>query len=59
MLDISDATVRYYGTKNSSGEYPDGTWRDIQIGTGSTSYMERQVKISGTWTKQHKSERPV
>lgn len=51
QIDISDATVRYYGTKDQNGQYPDGTWRDIRLGSGNNTYMERQKKVSNDWVK--------
>ena len=44
QIDISDATVRYFGTKNQSGEYPDGTWRIIRLGSGNGTSIELQKK---------------
>jgi hypothetical protein len=46
-IDLADGEAVYFGTKNSSGEYPNNTWRLIQTGGD----LEIQKKISGEWTK--------
>ena len=50
-LDISDTDVYYFGSKNSSGEYPDSSWRFIKVGSDD---FELQKKISGDWVKMSK-----
>lgn len=50
-LDISDTDVYYFGSKNSSGEYPDSSWRFIKVGNDD---FELQKKISGDWVKMSK-----
>ena len=47
MVDLSDGEAVYIGIKNSSGEYPDGTWRIINV----SGALEIQKKISGSFTK--------
>lgn len=54
-IDSNDGEAVYVGTKNLAGEYPDGTWRFIKNGDN----LERQVKISGTWTGAGDFERPI
>lgn len=54
-IDLVDGEAVYYALKNSNGEYPDGTWRRIQVGDN----LEDQVKINGTWTLVQRRERPV
>jgi len=54
-IDLNDGEAIYYAMKNSSGEYPNGTWRRIQVGDN----LEDQVKLDGTWTMAQTRERPV
>jgi len=55
-IDLVDGAAVYYALKQSSDQdYPDGTWRRIQVGNN----LEDQVKLSGTWTTVSKRERPV
>lgn len=54
-IDLIDGEAVYYALKGSNGEYPNGTWRRIQVGDN----LEDQVKISGTWTFVQRRERPV
>jgi len=54
-VDLTDGEAIYYGLKGVDGEYPNGTWRRIQVGAN----LEDQVKISGTWTTAFTRERPV
>jgi len=51
QIDISDANIRYFGTKNQSGEYPNGTFRIITLGSDNETYLEIQKKVSGDWVK--------
>ena len=50
-IDLSDTNTRYFGTKNTSGVYPDGTWRITKIDSDD---FEVQKKIDGTWTQMSK-----
>lgn len=54
MIDLADGESVYYALKGSDGEYPDGTWRRIQVGDN----LEDQVKINGVWTQGHLIELP-
>ncbi len=55
-LDLNDGDAIYYALKNSSGDYPIGTWRRIQVGDN----LEDQVQLTlGTWTTAQTRERPV
>ena len=54
-VDLTDGEAIYYSTKGSDGEYPNGTWRRIQVGDN----LEDQVKIAGTWTTAFTRERPA
>ena len=54
-LDLFDGEAVYYAIRDSDGEYPDGTWRRIQVGDN----LEDQVKINGTWTQAQIRERPI
>jgi len=50
LIDLTGAgAIFYLGTKDSTGDYPNGTWRIN--GSSSTAYLI-QVKIAGTWTTQ-------
>lgn len=53
-IDLLDGEAVYYALKGSAGEYPDGTWRRIQVGDN----LEEQVKIDGTWTLAQQVVRP-
>jgi len=46
-VDMSDGEAIYLGLKDSTGEYPDNTWRFIPIGGA----LEIQKKLSGEWVK--------
>ena len=54
-IDLVDGEAVYYALKSSDGDYPNGTWRRIQVGNN----LEDQVKLSGTWTTVQTRERPV
>lgn len=54
-VDLVDGEAVYYSLKDSDGNYPDGTWRSIQVGDN----LEQQCKIAGTWTMVQRRERPV
>ena len=54
-IDLNDGEALYIGTKNEDGDYPNGTWRLIKSGDN----LQRQCKISGTWTVAGDWERPV
>jgi len=53
-IDLVDGEAVYYALRGEDGEYPNGTWRRIQVGNN----LEDQVKISGTWTLAQRRERP-
>lgn len=53
-VDLVDGEAVYYSLKGSDGEYPNGTWRSIQVGDN----LEQQVKIAGTWTMVQRRGRP-
>lgn len=55
-IEISDTNVRYYGTRDSTGQYPNGTWRHIKIGTND---FQLQTKIAGKWKKESKWADPT
>ena len=50
-VDLDDTDVRYFGTKDSSGDYADGDWRIIKV---SSDDFELQKLISSIWTQQMK-----
>ncbi len=54
-IDVVDGEAVYYALRDSDGEYPNGTWRRIQVGDN----LEDQVKINGTWTLSQRRERPI
>ena len=54
-IDLADGDAVYYALRDSDGEYPDGTWRRIQVGDN----LEDQVLINSVWTFVQKRERPV
>ncbi len=54
-LDLADGDAVYYALPGSDGEYPDGTWRRIQVGDN----LEDQVKINGTFIQAQVRERPI
>lgn len=53
-VDLSDGSALYLGLKDSTGDYPNGTWRFIKVGTN----LELQKKMSGSWAQVHVSEEP-
>ena len=50
-VDLSDTDIRYFGTTDINGDYADGDWRIIKVGSDD---FEIQKLISGTWTQQAK-----
>jgi hypothetical protein len=50
-VDLDDTDVRYFGTKDTSGNYANGDWRLIKVASDD---FELQKLISGTWTQQMK-----
>jgi hypothetical protein len=50
-VDLDDTDIRYFGTKDTSGNYSNGDWRLIKV---SADDFELQKLISGTWTRQMK-----
>lgn len=54
-IDLIDGEAVYFALKQADGSYPNGTWRNIQVGDN----LETQVKIAGVWTQQSIRERPI
>ena len=50
-IDLNDTDIRYFGTMDANGDYADGDWRIIKVGSDD---FEIQKLISGTWTQQAK-----
>ncbi len=49
-LALADGEAVYYILPDATGEYPDGTWRRIQVGDN----LEDQRKENGIFVKAHK-----
>ena len=54
-VDLVDGAAVYYALKAEDQDYPNGTWRRIQVGDN----LEDQVKIDGTFVKVFARERPI
>lgn len=54
-LALADGDAVYYALPGGDGEYPDGTWRRIQVGDN----LEDQVKVDGTFIQAQVRERPI
>ena len=54
-VDLNDGEAVYFALKDSTGEYPDGTWRRMIVGDN----LEEQKKIDGEWTFVQRREPPV
>ena len=52
---LTDGEAVYYILPDASGDYPNGTWRRIQVGDN----LEDQVKVSGTFITVQVRERPI
>lgn len=53
-LSLADGDAVYYALPGSDGEYPDGTWRRIQVGDN----LEDQKKINGVFVQVQVREPP-
>ena len=53
-LALADGDAVYYALPGSDGEYPDGTWRRIQVGDN----LEDQKKINGVFVQVMVREPP-
>ena len=54
-VDLVDGAAVYYALKAEDQDYPDGTWRRLQVGGN----LEDQVKLNGTFVTVFTRERPI
>lgn len=47
MLDLSSGDTIYLGSKDSTGAYPNGTWK---ITVNDDGELSRDKKVDGSWT---------
>lgn len=54
-IDLADGEAVYYKLRGKDGEYPNGTFRRMQVDAN----LELQVKISGNFELAKTEERPL